>query len=28
VKVEMTNEDLDSKRDPQLDKAIEALNNL
>jgi len=28
VKVELTNEDLDSDRDPQLDKAIEVLNNL
>mgnify|MGYP001580633759 CR=1 FL=1 len=28
VKVELTNEDLDSERDPQLDKAIEVLNNL
>ena len=28
VKVELTNEDLDEERDPQLDKAIEVLNNL
>ena len=28
VKVEMTDEDFDAKRDPQLDKAIEVLKNL